>query len=206
VNKGAFDMITHFYLVRHGETDWNKSQRLQGHTDIPLNETGRKQAEKIGKRMANLPLQVICSSDLERARKTAEEIYKYHTQCVFTIPKELRERCYGEWEGMTFGEIQKKFPEQQKGKVMSGKAGIETLEDLKSRGNRELQRLAEKYRGQHIAVVSHGGFINAVLHLYSNGLHGTGITKMGNTAFNHLSYEKEAWMIHTVNDTTHLNE
>jgi broad specificity phosphatase PhoE len=195
-------MLTHFYLIRHGETDWNKLGKIQGHTDIPLNRTGVNQAESVAQRLAQVPLDFVCSSDLSRAIKTAEAIKKFHPEVPLMIYPEFRERNYGRWEGMTAEEIAKLTAQNaQKNERL---AGIETLEEMQQRGLLRLEQLSQMYPTHHIAVVSHGGFINALLHLMSRGEHGTGITKLGNTAFNYITRNDHEWMIQTINDTSHL--
>ncbi|HJV46749.1 MAG TPA: histidine phosphatase family protein [Bacillota bacterium] len=195
-------MQTHFYLIRHGETNWNREGKIQGHTDIPLNEEGISQAERVAYRLSNIPIDAICTSDLSRAVQTAKEINKFHPHATFLIYPELRERNYGQWEGMSFGEVAKRGAEKNHQKVQL--TGIETLEQMQRRGIACLEQLTSIYPKHHIVVVSHGGFINAMLHYFSQGEHGPGKTKLENTSLNYVSYKQDQWVIHTINDTSHL--
>jgi len=102
--------MAHILLVRHGETDWNKAQRLQGHLDIDLNEQGKIQAQLLGKALANEKIDIAYSSDLSRALKTANTITAHHDIPTF-IDIQLRERCYGEIQGLTYQEIEEKLPD-----------------------------------------------------------------------------------------------
>ncbi|WP_164984901.1 histidine phosphatase family protein [Ammoniphilus sp. CFH 90114] len=199
-------MINHFYLIRHGETDWNKWKKLQGHTDIPLNKQGVIQADQVAKRLSTLPLQLICSSDLLRARQTAEQVSRYHINVPFIQVHDFRERNYGQWEGLDYEEIRKNYPDYEPGQHVGGKYGIETLEAMQDRAVNKLKDLSQRYPNSHIAVISHGGLINALLLLFSDGTFGTGKTKLSNTAFNHISFQHGKWTVHTVNDSTHLEQ
>lgn len=199
-------MANHFYLIRHGETDWNRLKKVQGHTDIPLNELGIEQANRVAKRLAALPLRLICSSDLLRARETAEQVSRYHANVPLLQCQEFRERNFGKWEGMNLEEIRNNFPDYEPGQHVGGKYGIERLEELQDRAVKKLEQLAQVYPNSHIAVISHGGLINSLLLLLSKGSYGTGKTKLSNTSFNHISYQCGEWKIHTMNDATHLDE
>ena len=102
---------TRILLVRHGETDWNATGRIQGHNDTPLNAAGRQQALRAAQRLALQPVRGLYSSDLARAYETAMIIGEPLGLTVVTSPR-LRERRYGAWEGLTAAEIQARYPEQ----------------------------------------------------------------------------------------------
>ena len=95
----------HWYLVRHGETDWNLTERIQGQVDVPLNATGRRQVSHLAKRLTDLPLDAIYSSDLARTHETARIIAADRDIAIATDP-DLREFSFGEWEGLTAEEIE----------------------------------------------------------------------------------------------------
>src|SRR5438132_1605088 len=97
-------------LVSHAQTDWNVEGRFQGQTDIPLNSYGRLQARKLQQRLASTPLDAIVASDLSRARETAEIVAAAHGKPVRT-DRRLRELHFGSWEGLTYSEIQAKYPD-----------------------------------------------------------------------------------------------
>ncbi|UOF90128.1 histidine phosphatase family protein [Fodinisporobacter ferrooxydans] len=196
-------MKTRILLIRHGETDWNSQRRIQGHTDIPLNHIGLQQARQVANRMRQEAISACYSSDLQRARNTAEHIAKHHGLGV-KINERLRERYYGQLEGMTKDEIDQMFPDYQARNHAN--VGQETLEHVRLRAMQALAEIAERHRGQSVAVVSHGGWINAVLFMISEGKAGTGITHLENTSITTLIREGQLWKIETIGDVLHLGE
>src|SRR5687768_16876002 len=96
--------MTTLLLARHGETDWNRELRIQGSSDIALNDLGRDQARALAEELAELALDAIYSSDLRRARETAEAVAAQHGLDVRLDPR-LRERAFGSWEGLTRADI-----------------------------------------------------------------------------------------------------
>lgn len=197
-------METNIYLIRHGETEWNRIGRIQGQLDVGLNEEGIMQAKKLSLKFKNIPLSTIYSSDLARARQTAEEIARVCDSLVISCP-DLRERYYGTWEGKTYQEIKEQFPGVEVGQVVGGKYGIETFESMQDRAQKMLFTIAESHLGEHVAVVSHGGLINSFIYLISQGTVGTGKTKLLNTSVTHLVYSKNSWEIRSIGDTRHLD-
>src|SRR5688500_9075185 len=103
-------MPTTILLVRHGETDWNLERRVQGHSDRPLNDTGRRQAIELATALGDEPVDAIYSSDLVRAHETARILAERRGLGVTVIP-ELREKSFGTWEGLTDREVLQRFPE-----------------------------------------------------------------------------------------------
>jgi len=98
------------YIVRHGETDWNREGIYQGHTDTPLNEDGRKTAERLGHTLSKIKISCIYSSDLLRARETAEIINRFLNVPV-CYTQDLRELNFGDWTGISIWEMEEKDPE-----------------------------------------------------------------------------------------------
>jgi probable phosphoglycerate mutase/uncharacterized phosphatase len=200
---GGEDMATNIYFVRHGETEWNKTRRIQGHYDVALNETGILQAKKLSFRFKDIPIHGIYSSDLARAKQTAQEVANVKNLPVITF-SDLRERCYGLWEGKTYQEIISRYPQFQSGADFGGLYGIETFESMQQRSKNRLLNIAMKHVGENVIIVSHGGLINCFLHLISQGQIGTGKTKLENTSVSHIVYDNGEWDIRFVNDTTHF--
>ncbi|GED26498.1 alpha-ribazole phosphatase [Brevibacillus agri] len=191
-------METIMYLVRHGETQWNQIRRIQGHSDIALNEIGMRQAELVAGRFRREKIHAVYSSDLSRARETAAKIAENFSISVGTHPT-LRERCYGQWEGLTYEEIRARFENQDE-----ASCGIETFEDMQRRAVAALTELAAKHQNEAIVVVSHGGLINSFLHYVTAGEQGTGITRIDNTGISVFRYADRRWEVLQVNDTDHL--
>lgn len=149
--------MTLLYLVRHGETDWNRARRIQGSTDIPLNATGRTQAAATGVLLARRQWDGIYSSPLSRAFETAS-IIAAGTGLGRPQPIDaIVERNYGTAEGMTGYEIDRRFPP---GTEVPGR---ETRDEVAARVLPALLQLAEEHPDQSLIVVSHGGVIRSIL-------------------------------------------
>ena len=149
--------MTELYLVRHGETNWNRQKRIQGLTDIPLNDTGRDQAKATGTLLARRRWDAVVSSPLSRARETANIIAAVLGLDEPTTMDAIVERNYGAAEGLNWGEVERDFP---RGTDVPGR---ESREQVSARVVPALIRLAEQRPGQALVVVSHGGAIRAVL-------------------------------------------
>jgi alpha-ribazole phosphatase/probable phosphoglycerate mutase len=150
--------MTTILLVRHGETDWNVDRRVQGHSDTPLNDTGRAQASALGRELAEEEIDAVYSSDLVRAHETARLVADPRRLAVTAI-RDLRERHFGTWEGLTDEEIFTRFPEAREGPFGDG----ETREEMTERVLAALHRIAETHPDSRVLVVSHGGPLRAVL-------------------------------------------
>ena len=150
-------MTTELYLVRHGETDWNRQRRIQGLTDIALNDAGREQARATGRRLATRTWDGVYTSPLSRAFETAEIIAAELGLPEPTPVDALVERNYGDAEGLDFAQVDRRWPER--GDV----PGQETREEVVARVLPALRSLAAEHAGESLVVVSHGGAIRAVL-------------------------------------------
>jgi uncharacterized phosphatase len=145
------------YLVRHGETDWNSQRRIQGTTDIPLNDTGRGQAARTGGLLARREWDAVIASPLSRAYETASIIAAELELPVPTTDERLVERNYGEAEGLDFEEMQRLFPEDTR------VPGREKRSAVAARALDALMDIAHAHPDESVIVVSHGGLIRAVL-------------------------------------------
>lgn len=164
---------TTILLIRHGETAWNAERRLQGHLDIALNAEGERQAAALGAALANEHIDRIISSDLSRARQTAEAIVRARSphagegaDGVQTDPQ-LRERCYGGFEGLLYSEIAARFPlafaawqaRNVDGVLPPGKNQGETFRGFFDRVSAAILGHAARHPGQTLALVAHGGVL-----------------------------------------------
>lgn len=149
--------MTHIYLVRHGETDWNQRHRIQGSTDIPLNDTGRGQARRAGRLLARRSWDAIYSSPLSRAMETATIISATVGLGQPQPIDALVERSYGDAEGMTDREIRASFPGTMP------VPGREPRGDVAARVMPALLSLADQHAGEHLIVATHGAVIRTVL-------------------------------------------
>ncbi len=153
-------------LVRHGETCWNKDLKFQGNRDISLNETGFEQANRVSDYLASEDIDSIYSSDLKRALNTAERIADPHDLEV-KADRELREMNFGEWEGLTYQEIEKEYPdiiaEWFRDPTAISPPGGEKLPDFQNRVVDAFEEILNGFSGSKILVVSHGGAIRVYL-------------------------------------------
>lgn len=179
-------------LIRHGETSWNLEKRLQGSTNIPLNEEGFLQARKCADYMKTLPIDAIYSSPLARAYQTAQAIAY---ACVLPIIQlnELQEKHFGKGEGKTIEENNLLYPVRPYPEE-------EPLEDFEKRIVTALQLIVEKKQFKKVVVVSHGAVINRLLYLFSNGEIGSNITHLENCSISTLIYENNTFSIKSAND------
>ena len=157
---------TRFYLIRHGETQWNKEGKYQGMTDIALSETGLAQADLLGKRFRHLPLDAIYVSPLQRAMKTAEAIAK-ETGVPLQTDEHFREIHFGEWEGKTISQLQQEYGESYQkffdNPFLHPFPGEGSFDKVMERSVAGFDALLEKHKGEHVAIVSHGGLLRVML-------------------------------------------
>jgi broad specificity phosphatase PhoE len=154
--------VTELLLVRHGETDWNRERRFQGHADPPLNDAGREQARMLAENLADEGIDAIYTSDLRRARETAEILAARSGSEVVAL-RELREIDVGDWQGLTWPEIEERHPDgaARWGRDGHGWDGGETYDQLRERIVAALHVIAERHPGQRVLVVGHGGTVRA---------------------------------------------
>jgi alpha-ribazole phosphatase len=160
------DTMPHLILVRHGETAWNAQRRYQGIADIPLSELGQAQAAALAECLTGERIDMIHASDLQRACHTAETIATRHGLPVCTDPR-LREIAFGRWEGLTYAEIEARYPTELGRWVMDPAScpppGGEALDRLQVRVASWLGELAQGHSHQAVLVVAHGGSLQMLL-------------------------------------------
>jgi broad specificity phosphatase PhoE len=151
-------------LARHGETDWNRESRFQGHADPALNDLGRQQAGELAEALAGEELAAVYSSPLRRALETAQVIAARHGLDAVPVGG-LREVDVGSWQGLTRDEIEQRFPEQFHRWLDYGQGWDdgETYEEMGKRAIVALQELAARHDGNRIVAMTHGGPIRAAL-------------------------------------------
>jgi 2,3-bisphosphoglycerate-dependent phosphoglycerate mutase len=156
-------VTTTILLARHGESDWNKTKRWQGWADRPLTDLGRRQARELAARLEDTELDAVYSSDLQRARETAETVAREKNLSV-TATADLREVDVGSWSGLTRAEAQKRFPEQYMRWLEGGEGWDdgETYEQLGERVLRAIRAIAAEQEAARVLVVAHGGSIRAI--------------------------------------------
>lgn len=179
-------------MVRHGETEWNRLTKLQGHADIELNRTGKIQAKQLGEYLSQYHWDAIVTSTLKRAVQTAEYIGEAIGLDVLSYEADLMERDYGLASGLTLIERTLKYPDRQYPEM-------ETWEVLRDRVFQRVMALAEQHKTENLVIVSHGGAINAVLHTLSNGTCGSGITKLETCCINTFTYKNNQLTLESFN-------
>jgi broad specificity phosphatase PhoE len=175
-------------LLRHGQTDWNIDLRLQGSTDIPLNDTGRAQALQAASVLNRDDWDVIIASPLSRAKDTADIVAKELGMNVVIVP-ELIERSFGVAEGLDHASWRKMYESHA---VIEG---LESLEDLRARTILLLDLIANDYAGERVLAVSHGAFIRKVLTIISNGELPREGERLSNASLNKFMHSGNAWTV-----------
>jgi broad specificity phosphatase PhoE len=162
--------VTKLLLVRHGETDWNRDGRWQGGSDTRLNDLGRQQARALAEQLDG-EIDVLYSSDLARARETAE-IVAAELGLEVRLDPRLRERGFGSWEGLTTIEIEERFVDAHRRWLAGEGAGAddaEAFEDFSARVEDFLSDVLRLHPGEEVLVISHGGSIR-VIHALAAGV------------------------------------
>ncbi len=156
------------FMTRHGETDWNLEGRWQGHTDVPLNDTGRAQARAIAETLRREGLAGLVASDLSRARETAEIVGMTLGLGVAYVDADLRERMFGVFEGLTRVECERQHPEAWRAWVEEQRpaTGVESPSAVAARVTAAIGRAVERVArsGAPVLLVSHGGALRSVVH------------------------------------------
>lgn len=204
--------MTELLLIRHGETAWNRVRRMQGHIDITLNDEGQRQARSLARVLqGDLPA-AIYSSDLQRARATAQAVAELHQLPVHTDIA-LRERCYGAFEGMMYDDISRHYPEafalwqarDPHARFPAGEREAETGQEFHQRSVDVVTRIAQQHPDQRIVIVTHGGVLDC---LY-RAAHDLPITSprdfaILNAAINRLQWDGRQFRVLQWADAAHL--
>ncbi len=183
---------THLGLLRHGQTDWNIDLRLQGSSDIPLNQSGIRQAELASKYLNAADWDLVLSSPLSRARDTATTVAAELGLNLVVVP-ELIERSFGVAEGMSHSEWRTLYESHAE------IPGIESLEALQTRSEALLRLLATEYDGQRVLAVSHGALIRKLMKIISSGVYPLDGDRLGNVSLNRFTFSDGIWTVSDYN-------
>ena len=199
---------TRIIAIRHGETPWNRERRIQGHTDIDLNELGRWQAARAGDALKDEAVSAIYSSDLLRAHHTAQAIAQ-HAGVTVTTHRGLRERHFGIFEGQTHEAIAERWPEDaRRWKIREpdfAPTGGESPNAVLERVRRTINELAAPHLDQQIVVVAHGGVMDMLYRLATQqAVNAPRTWELGNAAINRLLWTPEALTLVGWGDLRHL--
>jgi uncharacterized phosphatase len=192
--KSKRTVLMAIYLIRHGETDWNRQGRLQGLEDIELNETGIRQAYECAGAFPGIPVDRILTSPLKRARQMADIIADFLGLPSAIVVEDLTERDFGRLSGLT--------PEERESFLASGEdPQLEPKEPLTRRLMSVLNGCADRSVQKSIVIVSHGAAINMILSYLSDEEIGTGKTILKNGCISRISSIERAFKIDFYNLT-----
>ncbi len=199
-------------LIRHGETAWNRERRMQGHIDIPLSEAGVRQAQALGRALAAERPLAIYSSDLGRARATAQPAADAHNMPVI-LRASLRERCYGAFEGLLYDEISQRYPQafaawrarELHARFPEGERQAETQQEFHDRAVQAVTGIVSAHPACKLVVVTHGGVLDC-LYRAATGMSIEAERNFGivNAAINRLQWDGQRFRIVQWSDASHL--
>lgn len=199
---------TSLVLVRHGETDWNHSGRVQGQADSALTERGLAQAEAVAGALAHEPIDLVFASDLARTRNTAAPLARA-LGLVPVLDARLRERAFGELQGYTWAEIEVKFPEAFRRlnarETDYRPPGGESVLDFNERVMSVMRDIAREAAGRNAVVVSHGGVVGIVYRFVREmPLDAKRDYALFNASINRFRVIDDRWHLDVWGDTSHL--
>ncbi len=201
--------FTRLIAVRHGETAWNVDTRVQGQLDIGLNEVGRRQSVRLAQALVDEQLEALYASDLGRARDTALAVASL-TGLPLQLDPRLRERAFGRFEGMTYAEIEQRFPDasrrwRQRDPDFAPEGGGEALAAFQARAVAAVAAIACRHRGRHVAVITHGGVLDALYRAAARvALDAPRTWHLGNAGINRLLHGEAGFTLVGWGDTGHL--
>lgn len=197
------------YLVRHGETVWNREGRVQGHTDVPLSPAGIEQARRLALRFAEKRIDAVWSSDLGRSRATAEAVAGSRGIGVVVTPL-LRETMLGAWEGLTEAEVVARgendlWQQWRRAPDVYRPPGSEPLEDVWVRMIRAVGQIRNSVGSGTVVVSGHGGSLRAILcDALAAPVSSLNRFALENASVSLVEYTEHRTSVRFVNDTCHL--
>ena len=199
---------THFTFIRHGETDWNRQQRFQGQIDVPLNEIGLAQAQRLGQRLAADPAELLVASDLMRTRQTAAPLSDAWRLSPLLMPG-FREQNFGVLEGLDVPTIKQQHSDLWADWLVHradfALPGGESLRQFHARVMAAVRELAERHAGRRVTVVTHGGVLDMLWRsAHQQPLDGLRRCEIPNTGLNHLRWRDGVLFIDRWADAAHL--
>ncbi|GAE31116.1 histidine phosphatase family protein [Halalkalibacter hemicellulosilyticus] len=197
------------YLIRHGESEGNSLGRIQGQEEYHLTDNGRKQAELVGRYIKEKHITHLYSSDLIRAWDTAS-IISNHIDVKPVKAQDVREIHLGPLQNLTRTEIYEKYPDViETSIILSGIEGTESAESITNRCSHFLSEMLQKHMNEHVAVVSHGGFLSIFLMYIIVGEQWPRHKRpfqLSNTSVTSIEWREGKYspLIHYTNKTDHL--
>ena len=200
--------MTRIYLVRHGQTAWNKEEIFRGRTDVPLNETGLREAELAGEYFREMEIHAIYSSPLLRAWETAQKIAEVQQLEVRSL-QGIIDMCFGEWEGQSLKDVQEKdgqrFQQWKNEPHLVKIPGGETLDEVRDRAMAVLEETIQSHSGKTLLFVSHR-VVNKVILCSILGLDNSHFWQIGqeSTAINLIQHRDGKYVLSLLNEACHL--
>ncbi|CAM4165010.1 histidine phosphatase family protein [Lacicoccus alkaliphilus] len=185
--------MTKIFLVRHGVTEFNQSLRLQGSSDIPLNASGIDQAKKAREFFKDENIEIMLSSPLSRAYKTAEIINEHHNLDI-KVFDELKEQYFGPLEGEHIENIRLRYPQ-------GDLPGAESFKSLTGRTRRMMAYIEEHHMGKNVMVTAHSRTIKSFLSMYTGEVHMV-LTKLDNCSLSMIEHHDDDWIVTAYNINT----
>ena len=196
------------YIVRHGETVWNRDGRIQGHTDVGLSERGIEQATRLARRLENVAFDAAYSSDLSRACVTAELVLEGRDVPLHSTPR-LREYHKGAFEGLTESELRARFPAEYPGYIAKdlnyAPEGGESTRQVSARMAAIISDIKERHLDDRVLVVGHGGSLRAaMMALLGMSMDANWRFVFGNCTLSIVDIYHDNAVLRLFNDASHL--
>lgn len=205
-------MATTLYIVRHGETEYNRRRIVQGRRiDAPLNETGHAQAAALAARFAEVNLDALYASTLQRAVQTAEAVAAHHRGLAVRKVADLEEMSWGVLDGLSIDahqpQLQAMYDRWRAGDYGYRIEQGESILEVQQRAVRAVDAIVEAHPGETVMLVAHGRWVRVLL---ASLLPGYGLARMheikhGNTCVNRLTYKEGHYTADLMNDRSHLD-
>ena len=198
------------YLVRHGQTEWNRIQRFQGRINLPLNQEGRKQAKALALALRNIPLKAIYSSPLIRALETSYFIKDFHPLTPIFEEKGLMEMDLGEFDGMKVQDWAEQYPDFRKAwnesPAIVKMPGGESLKEVQARAKETLERITLIYPADTTILLSSHSFVNLTIlcDILKIPLNRFRELRQENAAFNIICKKEDRYYVELLNERSHL--
>lgn len=203
--------MTKLYLVRHGETEWNANNKVQGTMDTALNDVGIRQAELVAKKLVKENIDLIYTSSLKRAKTTAMKIGEAANLEVNELHN-FREICLGPWQGLTLDEIREKYEDHyriyRETPSEFNMPGAETFFQVTERFCNAINNIITEHKDRKIVIVSHGAAIKAaIISILGIDIKYYNMFRIDNASISTLCFSDKyhaGVMVHNMNDTCHL--
>lgn len=198
------------YLVRHGETEWNRIQRFQGRINLPLNQEGRKQAKALALALRNIPLKAIYSSPLIRALETSYFIKDFHPLTPIFEEKGLMEMDLGEFDGMKVQDWAEQYPDLRnawnENPATFKMPGGESLKEVQTRAKETLEGITSNYSDDTTILLSSHNFVNLSIlcDILKIPLNRFRELRQENAAFNIINKKEDQYYVELLNEKSHL--